>query len=178
MPADSRVSFLEALSEWLPNCAFKLLYRGSRDGMSPDAFHAACDGKGATLTLIRANGYTFGGYASGGWESHHPVQTKRCESVFLFSVLGPFSNTAIEFSPRYGAEGMILCGDAAGPCFSNGIYIGTRGGPAGTYDNLCASFIGDGYRDELLKGPEGLAGTRNFTPSDIEVFRVIDLDEE
>jgi hypothetical protein len=45
--------FLTNLSLWLPSCMFGLLYRGSHHGLSPAMFHAYCDGKGPTLTLIQ-----------------------------------------------------------------------------------------------------------------------------
>jgi hypothetical protein len=65
---------LEQLSKvWLPGKRFELLYRGSRDGMTPAAFHEKCDGKGATLVLVAGQSEgqpvcVFGGYAGKSWE--------------------------------------------------------------------------------------------------------------
>ena len=42
----------------------ELLYRGSRDGWKASDFHAKCDNKGATITVIRStDGFIFGGFA-------------------------------------------------------------------------------------------------------------------
>jgi hypothetical protein len=41
-----------------------------RDGWTAEDFHRLCDGKGATLTLVRSEaGYVFGGYTSEPWMS-------------------------------------------------------------------------------------------------------------
>ena len=54
VPADIRARFNHVvITEWLPGSMIgECLYRGSRDGMTASGFHRACDGKGATLTLI------------------------------------------------------------------------------------------------------------------------------
>ncbi|KAG9289094.1 hypothetical protein G9A89_022403 [Geosiphon pyriformis] len=50
---------------------FKLLLRGSRDGFSPNDFHRLCDGKGATVTVIKVKGtgQLIGGYTPESWNS-------------------------------------------------------------------------------------------------------------
>jgi hypothetical protein len=41
-----------------------LLYRGSRDGFRGADFHAKCDDKGATVTIVKSTeGRIFGGYS-------------------------------------------------------------------------------------------------------------------
>jgi hypothetical protein len=41
----------------------KLLYRGSRDGWTPDDFHSLCDGESPTISLFKVkNGPCIGGY--------------------------------------------------------------------------------------------------------------------
>ena len=115
--AGTRARFLSALQEWLPHeCVGPLLYRGSRDGMTPAAFHGACDDQGPTLTLIRSeNGYTFGGYSPVPWSrssyrsrvcqwrSPYDVhgssglslaETRRRPDAFLFSLVGPYCAVA------------------------------------------------------------------------------------
>ena len=55
---------------WTRPFTLSLLYRASRDGRTNAAFHARCDGKGPTLTVLRsANGCVFGGFAAVGWAS-------------------------------------------------------------------------------------------------------------
>ncbi|TNV77001.1 hypothetical protein FGO68_gene15724 [Halteria grandinella] len=43
--------------------------RGSRDGFRAEAFHALCDGKGPTLSVIKSeSGHVFGGYTTVSWD--------------------------------------------------------------------------------------------------------------
>ena len=61
----------------------ELLYRGSQDGWKTSDFHAKCDDKGATITVIRSSdGFIFGGFADKSWKS----SDKYCKSdkAFLF----------------------------------------------------------------------------------------------
>lgn len=68
-----------------------LLYHGQHDGMTAAEFHRCCDGRGATLTLIRSKkGYVFGAYTDSNWESPSIGKCTRCDDAFLFSVVGPF----------------------------------------------------------------------------------------
>ncbi|KAF2072647.1 hypothetical protein CYY_006049 [Polysphondylium violaceum] len=49
---------------------FELLYQASDNEFSASSFHSACDGKGATITLIETTlGCVFGGYNSQSWNS-------------------------------------------------------------------------------------------------------------
>ena len=55
---------------------------GSRDGWKADDFHSKCDGKGATLTLVRSEeGYVFGGYTAVPWTSAGGTCVRVCVSV-------------------------------------------------------------------------------------------------
>ncbi|KAI9331000.1 rab-GTPase-TBC domain-containing protein [Obelidium mucronatum] len=64
--------------------AARLLHRASTAGFSAESFHAACDGKSHTVTLVKlANGKIIGGYGDSAWHSHDsniPVKES-----FLFS---------------------------------------------------------------------------------------------
>ena len=47
----------------------KLLYRVLRDGWDASDFHRMCDGKGATVTVVKSSdGYIFGGYTDVAWD--------------------------------------------------------------------------------------------------------------
>ena len=64
--ADSKVvpdSHISQLQKWIPGKAFKLLYRATRDGMTPKAFHNKCNNQGPTLTVGRdaTTGTIYGG---------------------------------------------------------------------------------------------------------------------
>lgn len=59
------------LSSWLgKECHFKLLYKISRDGGSPQTFHYLCDNKGPTVTIFyNTDNNVYGGYLSESWLS-------------------------------------------------------------------------------------------------------------
>ena len=66
----------------------ELLYRGSRDGWQAQDFHSRCDGKGATVTVIKCSGgFVFGGYADVPW--HSKGEYTRSSQAFLFSLHSP-----------------------------------------------------------------------------------------
>lgn len=64
----------------------ELLYRGTVDGMNASSFHAKCDGKGPTITLIKllGQGEVFGGYNPQSWSSND--QYKNGSGGFLFNL--------------------------------------------------------------------------------------------
>ncbi len=63
----------------------------SKDGCSPEAFHAHCDNRGATLTLVKTvQGYIFGGYNPTSYLPQYSYSD--CEDAFLFSVCAPNSS--------------------------------------------------------------------------------------
>jgi hypothetical protein len=66
-----------------------LKYRYTEHGASNDVFHALCDGVGPTVTIVKANGYIFGGFTRIPWETpatHNIGKTKRDDQAFLFSL--------------------------------------------------------------------------------------------
>ena len=79
------------LHEWLeengPDGEFSLLYRGTRDGITNDAFHFRCDSVGCTLTVIETTcGKVFGGYSNTAWSSTRGY--KGANQAFLFALSG------------------------------------------------------------------------------------------
>ncbi|CAI2180071.1 7922_t:CDS:2 [Funneliformis geosporum] len=63
---------------------FDLLYRASRDGDTPAAFHQKCDNKGATIVIvkIKRTETIVGGYNPIGWEGSG---SKLTYDSFIFS---------------------------------------------------------------------------------------------
>jgi len=108
------------IKDWMPSLYqfnLRLLYRSSRDGANPQAFHARCDGKGATLTIIKCmfeksqKTSIIGGFLDQSW--HHRGDYIVSDYAFLFSlttgVKCPVSNRL------YAAYG----GPRNGPRFGN-----------------------------------------------------------
>jgi hypothetical protein len=79
----------------------ELLYRGSRDGFSGNAFHKKCDGKEGTLTLIKVKDYVFGGYTSVAWDS--TGKWKSDSEAFIFSLRrgGQTSPVKLKIDQKY-----------------------------------------------------------------------------
>ncbi|GJJ75075.1 hypothetical protein EMPS_07433 [Entomortierella parvispora] len=64
-----------------------LQYRATRDGFDAANFHMACDQRGPTLTVVRAdNGAVFGGYNSSSWSSHPSGVYSTSKVNFLFTL--------------------------------------------------------------------------------------------
>ena len=60
------------LKGWLPMALvgkWRLLFRASRDGFVPSAFHSKCDNKGPTITVVKSGGNIFGGFTENAWTS-------------------------------------------------------------------------------------------------------------
>ena len=63
---------LAKLGEWLKPVThgdryWKLCWRATQDGWSARTFHANCDGKAPTVTIVKAKGNIFGGFTSNPW---------------------------------------------------------------------------------------------------------------
>jgi hypothetical protein len=95
-----------------PQSAPKLLYRGSRDGFTPQAFHSKCDGKAKTVTIIQTDSnYVFGGYTASPWKSDYSYGNDPTAFIFSLRRNGEQNNqkfkvndsrTAIYNAPYYG----------------------------------------------------------------------------
>ena len=65
----------ETLVNWLKESrtitsdSDKLLYRASRNGWAASNFHAYCDNKGPTVTVVKSGNYIFGGYTDTSWDA-------------------------------------------------------------------------------------------------------------
>ena len=64
--------FTTKLGEWLPQAGnWSVCWRATRDGWASTTFHAKCDGKVPTLTIVKVvkdnKKLICGGYATGTW---------------------------------------------------------------------------------------------------------------
>ena len=48
-------------------------YRAIDNGWSAAAFHANCDDRGASVTLVKVDGYIFGGYLDQSWGGKYEI---------------------------------------------------------------------------------------------------------
>ncbi|KAF9182731.1 hypothetical protein BGZ51_004477 [Haplosporangium sp. Z 767] len=71
----------------LPQPKLVLQYRATRDGFDAASFHLACDQRGPTLTVVRAdNGAVFGGFNNSSWSSHPSGVYSTSRNNFLFTL--------------------------------------------------------------------------------------------
>jgi len=159
------------IKQWLPSkfdFTPKLLYRGSRDGFSPETFHSKCDGKGATITLIKccygnkSQEAIIGGFLDESWHSNKNGSYIFSDEAFLFSLTAQtkFSidkkrlyNAAYGFSdygPTFGGHDICIAKDLT-RCFSRPY----------AYTNSAQLLPGEGTTKEKCL---------YFTTKDIEVY--------
>ncbi|XP_020623010.1 opioid-binding protein/cell adhesion molecule homolog isoform X2 [Orbicella faveolata] len=150
------------------NLRWVLCYRASTHGWAASTFHNRCDGKRNTVTIIKKGQYVFGGYTDIPWDSSDYGYTS---NAFIFSLrnkegLGPFKSMVT--NPTYA----IYRFSGYGPTFGGGhdIYIANN---ANSNTNSHSDFgeysiysVPSGVQDHHTI----LAGSRNFTPDEVEVF--------
>lgn len=177
VPPDLRTAFLRDIaSTWLPGKTFRLVYRGLRDGLTPAAFHAHCDGKGPTFVLVRsvtsAEGYTFGGYSGVDWEGN---ERKHCNDAFLVSLIGPFNDGSVVFFPVTEGRHAVRCDPGCGPSFMSGFTLGSIWGGTSDFKFVHCDLrrVGGAYPDLLGRKSCTLTGTRSAPLWDAEVFAVV-----
>ena len=152
-----------------------LLYRATRDGFTPQAFHSKCDGKGNTITIIKNNlNYVFGGYASSAWNSSNTWIND--PNAFLFSL----RRAGVSFKDKFTvklAQYALQGNSSYGPIFGNGhdIHICNRSNTnIGSYSHFGHSYnFPDGYKSGE-NANVFLAGNYNqWTTTEIEVYQII-----
>jgi len=150
-----------------------LIYRGSRDGFNASTFHSRCDGKGPTLTIIKAQGRSnvFGGFVPDNWSTSGSYGTdRRC---WLFSLVNS-QNRPVRLEPtgssmQYNASGY-------GPTWGGGHDLHVNNSMQST-SNYCSPndfrSVKTGF-DSVTIDSSLLSGSSNFTVEELEVFSVKD----
>ena len=147
-----------------------LIYKASRDGFDPNAFHTRCDNQGATMTVIRStNNYLFGGYASTVWTSKTATYGNDSHA-FLFTLTNPHNIPPTKYlvKPASTCHALQYQIDY-GPIFGvNDILV-----YANSNSNQSSLFgFPSSYADTTGWGKNTFTGAPNFTTSDIEVFKL------
>ena len=124
----------------------ELLYRGSRDGMSGEAFHNKCNNKGSTISLIKnEKGYIFGGYASNDWQGGNG-NYKSAPDSFIFTLTNMYDISPTKF-PNLDNKNSIWNNPSYGPVFGDGKFdIAIR------YPSSHFTHFPSAYKDILGKG--------------------------
>ncbi|XP_073249633.1 uncharacterized protein [Porites lutea] len=146
-----------------------LCWQASTHGWAASTFHSRCDGKNHTITVIRKDPYVFGGYTDISWSSVD--QFAATSKSFIFSLvdkegLAPFKSMVKHVYSSYA----IYRYSSYGPTFGDGhdIYIADNANQnTGSYNNFGTSYsLPNNVTDRYTI----LAGTRYFSPDEVEVF--------
>jgi hypothetical protein len=140
---------------------FNLILRGSRDGFNANTFHEKCDGKGATIMVVKIRGTNriIGGYNPLDWNGNGDKNTTES---FIYS----FGNYNDIFT---GKIGRVLQPEFAVRCYSNyGPLFGTYN--LGSNDIMMTEH---GEWSSVTNSYPNLNIPRNFEIDDYEVFQVV-----
>jgi len=165
---NKRNECLNKIYEWTGGKNMELLYRGSRDGMSGEAFHNKCNNKGPTISLFKnEKGYIFGGYSSIDWTSSD--SSKSAPDSFIFTLTNMYNIPPTKF-PNSDTNYSIRHYPEWGPCFGTGydIAIEFSNGYYTNFPNAYKDVFGKGY--SIFKGDND---SYNFNLKEIEVFKLI-----
>ncbi len=153
-----------------------LLYRATRDGFEASAFHAKCDGKANTVTIIKTNGdYVFGGYTTAIWVDPINWNYEYDSSAFIFSLRRNSVSNNYKFmvtQPRWA----IIGPSTYGPIFGTGhdiSIIDKSNINTGSYTNFCYSYLCPSGYSLGASSNAFLAGTYDgWLTSEIEVYQI------
>ncbi|XP_078376899.1 uncharacterized protein LOC144660180 isoform X1 [Oculina patagonica] len=170
------ISYLDPVRLSSERSMFVRCWHALTDGSAASTFHANCDGKGPTVTIVKVGNNIFGGYTDVSWYSHACAYSSDSKA-FLFSLYNAQGYNPVKLTQYQNQQqAMFGCSDR-GPTFGastyHDIYISdnalsnqhsystcgqTYSTPSGYSVDQCGFFTG-GYK---------------FTPTDIEVFYEID----
>jgi hypothetical protein len=160
------------LSEFL-NKRPRLLWRGTRDGFSANAFHQRCDHRSGSLTIILdSDGNVFGGFTPVKWDSTSGYKGDCSLASFLFTLANPHGLPARRFDLAVTGKA-IFCDAALGPTFGGCPADLCVANQADTNANSFTSGFGSVYaNDSGIDGETVFTGGSHFATREIEVFEV------
>jgi hypothetical protein len=152
---------------------FTLLYRGTRDGFSAARFHARCDRKTNTVTIVMTDkGDVFGGYTPLAWDSLSGFKSDPGLESFVFTLENQHGYPPRKFRLKEAQKGKaICCRGSAGPIFGGyDIYIADK---CAEDEVSYSNWLGYSYQNDTnIPGTDLLAGKKSFKVAEIEVFSV------
>ena len=144
---------------------YKLLYRGTRDGMNASSFHQKCNGIPYTVSILQTTkGYIFGGYTEKTWENDSCGTYIKDDNSFVFS---------IDYMKIYkhvkGTEA-IYHNDNCGPTFSYCFYLQKN---FSKNENFSGKKFSAALYYSGFKRNYELSGEEYFSLDEIEVFQIL-----
>lgn len=146
-----------------------LLYRASRDGLTPEAFHSKCDNQGPTLTIIQTDRQIIvGAFTTQSWQSPQSARFVSDDSAFIFKAKFVYNDMELEISNiKHDRREHAIYVDKNGlPSFGDhDIYISS--------DYSKSSFkLGSTYALPLEGLPFGAFESLYFNIRELEVFKI------
>jgi hypothetical protein len=178
MPVTSSIPFtLTILSEFpsilreFEKKRWILNYRGTRNGFKSSNFHAKCDGRVHTITLIKTTkGFIFGGFTRLGWDSSNSDKTDDHHESFLFTIRNGRNISSRKFALSNPLSA-IMCHASYVPIFGAGRDIvvsdNSNTNPS-SWSNLGIGYV----NDTGINGREVFTGEYKFRVKEIEVFTI------
>ena len=151
---------------------WSLCYQATSNGFNASTFHAKCDGKNNTLTLIKTtNSFIFGGFTTVDWSG--TASYKFDSNAFIFSLANLYG-VALKMNVFY-SERAILVNPLRGPTFGYGhdfsVYDKSNIANSGSYSNLGYSYkIPFNISLGTVQSQSILAGSNIFVANEIEVY--------
>ena len=170
---ERKKEYIEKLLEWSGFKTLKLIYRGTRDGMTNKDFHNKCDDKGKTICLfLNDKGNIFGGYSSIPWAKDGG--DKIANDCFLFTLSNIYNTEPTKFP--YSQKRSISLELERGPSFGYGSDLAVQNDFCNK--NNTWSYFPCSYKDIIGKGKSIFTGDfdnsgSNFYLKELEVFECL-----
>jgi len=151
-----------------------LLYKATRDGFQPSAFHSRCDNMANTVTVISNNlNHVFGAFTAAKWGIE---ESQRDSTAFIFSLRRNGGLTNYKLPIQSTQVNYAIFGYASyGPTFGGGhdIFIRVQSNTnTGSYSNIHSytppTYPSGSNRTTFLTG-----GYKNWLTTEIEVYQLI-----
>ena len=165
--------FVNKIYEWTNYNRMELIYRGSRDGMTPTNFHNKCDNKNPTIVLYKnTKDSVFGGYTSLAWQNSGDYRPD--PKAFIFTLINIHNSEPTKFNVTSEKEG-VYHSSSYGPTFGSNCDIGI--GISNFLNSDAYTDFPCRYNDSLGKGRSIFTGDFNndntkFRLKEIEVFQL------
>ncbi|KAF2069144.1 hypothetical protein CYY_009536 [Polysphondylium violaceum] len=168
-------SSFKIFNDWIDDSktmGFELLYESSEDDFEGLSFHSACDGKGATITLIETTkGDVFGGYNSQSWNSDNKWYGD--DKCFIFTLVNKHGIKPTKYSPGVTSKNYVKGCAYYGPLFGSGFDSGVewediRVSRGCSYQSFPLTFD-----DTTGKGNSTLTPSKYYDIKTIEIYKCI-----
>jgi hypothetical protein len=149
---------------------FNLLFSANRDGNTPAAFHAKCDNKGATITVVKIQNleHILGGYNPLQWNTSVGWKSTNDSFLYSFTNRNDLNSAKVGHVYNHSNNNAIYCSLNYGPTFGNGhdLFQDSNGSWKSYFCSYPGIDIPQTYRD--LLDDYSVFNVENY-----EVFQVI-----